>query len=179
MLLIPIVGFLPQDDARIRGTIDAIQRELMVDGLIRRYRTETCVDGLPAGEGAFLACSFWLVDCLYLQGRIEEARAMFERLLLLRNDVGLLSEEYDTRERRLVGNFPQAFSHVGLISSAMNLSTTLRVPPSNVRTARARVAHFFNLTATIDENTAKPNEKGTFQLAMEKPGRSPADLVIA
>ncbi|MEJ7808011.1 MAG: glycoside hydrolase family 15 protein [Telluria sp.] len=124
LLMIPLVGFLPHEDPRVRSTVDAIQRELMADGFVLRYRTETGADGLPPGEGAFLACSFWLVDCLHMQGRMAEAQAMFERLLSLRNDVGLLSEEYDPRAGRLVGNFPQAFSHIALISTAMNLSTT-------------------------------------------------------
>ena len=123
LLMIPLVGFLPHEDLRVRSTVDAIQRELMVDGFVLRYRTETGADGLPPGEGAFLACSFWLVDCLHMQGRATEARVMFERLLSLRNDLGLLSEEYDPRAGRLVGNFPQAFSHIALISTAMNLST--------------------------------------------------------
>jgi GH15 family glucan-1,4-alpha-glucosidase len=123
LLQLPIVGFLSGRDPRILGTIDAIQRELVVDGLVRRYPTSggDNLDGLPGGEGAFLACSFWLVDALVLSGRRDEATVLFERLLALRNDVGLLSEEYDTRHRRLVGNFPQAFSHVALINSARNL----------------------------------------------------------
>jgi GH15 family glucan-1,4-alpha-glucosidase len=124
LLLLPIVGFLPGDDPHVIGTIEAIQRELVVDGFVRRYHTDSAgnVDGLPGSEGAFLACSFWLVDALILAGRRQEAQALFERLLAVRNDVGLLAEEYDPRERRLVGNFPQAFSHVALINSARNLS---------------------------------------------------------
>jgi GH15 family glucan-1,4-alpha-glucosidase len=124
LLLLPIVGFLPGSDPRVQGTIAAIERELVIDGLVRRYPTGSGhnVDGLPGGEGAFLACSFWLVDALVLSGRRDDATALFERLLALRNDVGLLSEQYDTQRRRLVGNFPQAFSHVALINSARNLS---------------------------------------------------------
>jgi GH15 family glucan-1,4-alpha-glucosidase len=124
LLLLPIVGFLPGDDPRIAGTIDAIARELMIDGFVRRYLTREGDnrDGLPGSEGAFLACSFWLVDALVLAGRRDEATALFERLLAVRNDVGLLSEEYDARRCRLVGNFPQAFSHVALINSARNLA---------------------------------------------------------
>jgi GH15 family glucan-1,4-alpha-glucosidase len=122
LLLIPITGFLPADDPRMRGTVAAIERELMEDGLVHRYRTERSEDGLPPGEGAFLACSFWLVDNYLLQGRVEEANALFERLLGLANDVGLLAEEYDPRARRQLGNFPQAFSHVALINTAFNLS---------------------------------------------------------
>ncbi len=120
-LLFPLVGFLPPDDPRIRGTVAAIERRLMVDGLVMRYDTAATEDGLPPGEGAFLACSFWLVDVYVSQRRWQDARALFERLLRLRNDVGLLSEEYDLRLQRLVGNFPQAFTHVGLINSAFNL----------------------------------------------------------
>jgi GH15 family glucan-1,4-alpha-glucosidase len=124
LLLIPQTGFLPIDDPRITGTIAAIERELLVDGFVLRYRTEHGGDGLPPGEGAFLPCSFWLVDAYALQGRTAEAHALFERLLGLANDVGLLSEEYDTRARRLVGNFPQAFSHLALIGSALNIHGT-------------------------------------------------------
>ena len=122
LLMIPLVGFLPADDPRMKGTIEAIQRELMQDGLVMRYPTHPDVDGLPQGEGAFLACTFWLADCLWLLGRREEAKGVFQRLLALRNDVGLLSEEYDTAARRFVGNFPQAFSHVGLVNTACRLS---------------------------------------------------------
>jgi GH15 family glucan-1,4-alpha-glucosidase len=123
-LLIPIVGFLPADDPRVRGTVAAIERALLRDGVVYRYtvRSGATQDGLPPGEGAFLACSFWLVDNYVLAGRMGEARALFERLSGLCNDVGLLAEEYDPHARRQVGNFPQAFSHVGLINSAFNLS---------------------------------------------------------
>ena len=123
LLLLPLVGFLPASDPRMLGTVAAIQRELMVDGLVLRYRTYEGVDGLPPGEGVFLACSFWLADNLVLQERHAEARALFERLLGLCNDVGLLAEEYDPRDRRHLGNFPQAFSHLALINTAMNLQT--------------------------------------------------------
>ncbi len=122
LLMIPLTGFLPANDPRMLGTVAAIERELVHDGFVLRYQTSRTDDGLPPGEGAFLACSFWLADNFALQGRWKEARALFERLLALRNDVGLLSEEYDTRARRLVGNFPQAFSHVALVSTAYNLS---------------------------------------------------------
>ncbi|MBV9523263.1 MAG: glycoside hydrolase family 15 protein [Alphaproteobacteria bacterium] len=121
LLMLPLVGFLPVSDLRIEGTVAAIQRELVYDGLVLRYLTHTGVDGLEPGEGAFLACTFWLVDNLTLLGRDDEARALFERLLSLRNDVGLLAEEYDPRARRQLGNFPQAFSHIGIINSAQNL----------------------------------------------------------
>jgi GH15 family glucan-1,4-alpha-glucosidase len=122
LLMIPLVGFLPPEDPRVRGTVDAIGRELMVDGLVRRYHTTETDDGLPPGEGAFLACSFWYVDNLVMLDRHDEARELFEHLLTLRNDVGLLAEEYDTRARRQLGNFPQAFSHVALSFSAYRLS---------------------------------------------------------
>ncbi|MGH8308996.1 MAG: glycoside hydrolase family 15 protein, partial [Steroidobacteraceae bacterium] len=122
LLLIPLVGFLPASDLRVRGTLQAIERHLMADGLVLRYDTTGTDDGLPPGEGAFLACSFWYVDNLVLAGRRDEAHAMFERLLELRNDVGLLAEEYDPRARRQLGNFPQAFSHIALVDSAYNLS---------------------------------------------------------
>jgi GH15 family glucan-1,4-alpha-glucosidase len=121
LLLLPLVGFLPPEDKRIRGTVKAIGRDLMVDGLIRRYHTSETQDGLTGGEGVFLACSFWYVDNLVLQGEIREARAMFDRLLALANDVGLLAEEYDPVGHRQLGNFPQAFSHLALINSALNL----------------------------------------------------------
>ncbi|HEY0182421.1 MAG TPA: glycoside hydrolase family 15 protein, partial [Rhodopila sp.] len=123
LLLLPLVGFLPPEDPRIRGTVEAIGRDLMVDGLIRRYHTHETEDGLSGGEGVFLACSFWYVDNLVLQDRQDEAREMFERLLALANDVGLLAEEYDPVGRRQLGNFPQAFSHLALINSALNLDT--------------------------------------------------------
>lgn len=123
LLQIPLVGFLPITDPRVQGTIRAIERELVIDGLfVRRYETESGVDGLSGGEGAFLACSFWLVDNLVMQGRRKEAEAMFERLLALRNDVGLLAEEYDWVAGRQVGNFPQAFSHLALVDTAHALS---------------------------------------------------------
>jgi GH15 family glucan-1,4-alpha-glucosidase len=122
LLLIPQVGFLPPDDARVRGTIEAIERHLFVDGLVLRYSTETGVDALPPGEGTFLPCSFWLADSFVLIGRHEDGEALFERLLALSNDLGLLSEEYDTRGRRMLGNFPQALTHMALINTAHLLS---------------------------------------------------------
>lgn len=124
LLLIPEVGFLPYDDPRVIGTIEAVRDELMVDGFVHRYRADGAesVDGLPGGEGAFLACSFWMANALLAIGREREARDLFDRLLALRNDVGLLSEEYEEKEARMVGNFPQAFSHVPLVTTALNLS---------------------------------------------------------
>jgi GH15 family glucan-1,4-alpha-glucosidase len=122
LLLLPLVGFLRAKDPRMRLTIEAIERELTQDGFVKRYDTRVVRDGLPAGEGAFLACSFWLADNLVLLDRREEARRLFERLLGLRNDVGLLSEEYDPRAARLLGNFPQSFSHIALVNTAHNLT---------------------------------------------------------
>ena len=125
-LMIPLVGFLRADDPRVAGTVDAVQRELVADGFVQRYRSEEGVDGLPAGEGVFLPCSFWLADCLNMLGRTADARALFERLLGLANDVGLPAEEYDPVAERLLGNFPQAFTHVSLVNTAGNLSGTSR-----------------------------------------------------
>ncbi|WP_238335200.1 glycoside hydrolase family 15 protein [Kribbella amoyensis] len=122
VLLIPQVGFLPADDARVVGTVDAIQRELSVDGFVQRYLTDTVDDGLSSGEGSFLICSFWLADALALIGRIGEARNLYAKLVALRNDVGLLAEEYDPTNKRMLGNFPQAFSHLGLVNTAWHLN---------------------------------------------------------
>jgi GH15 family glucan-1,4-alpha-glucosidase len=122
LLLLPLVGFLPPTDPRMIGTVKAIEERLVVDGFVLRYDTGQGVDGLPSGEGAFLACSFWLADNYILQGRTAEARGLFERLLGLTNDLGLLAEEYDPRAKRQVGNFPQAFSHVALVNTAFNLT---------------------------------------------------------
>jgi GH15 family glucan-1,4-alpha-glucosidase len=133
LLLLPTVGFLPPSDPRVRGTIDAVERSLLSNGFVLRYDTHTAADGLPPGEGAFLACTFWLADAYLLTGRVAEARALFERLLALRNDVGLLSEEYDVNARRLVGNFPQAFSHIALINTAHNLARATK--PAEQRAA--------------------------------------------
>ena len=121
LLLMPQVGFLPGSDPRVKATVEAIERELMSDGLVLRYDTSRVNDGLPPGEGVFLACSFWMVSSLKAIGRIDDARALFERLLPLCNDLGLLSEEYDTKLKRLVGNFPQAFSHIALVNAAFDL----------------------------------------------------------
>lgn len=121
-LLIPLVGFLPHDDPRVVGTVTAVERELLSDGLVRRYDVRETDDGVQGEEGCFLACSFWLTDNLLLQGRRREAQALFERLLSLRNDVGLLAEQYDPYGRRLVGNFPQAFSHFTMLDTALNFA---------------------------------------------------------
>ena len=134
LLLIPEVGFLPPEDPRVLGTVAAIERELTQDGLILRYRTEENVDGLPEGEGAFLACSFWLADIYAMLGRRDDAERQFEHLLSLRNDLGLLAEEYDPRTGRLLGNFPQGFSHIALVNTAHNLIS--RLGPAEQRAAR-------------------------------------------
>jgi len=122
LLMMPLVGFLPATDERVQGTVAAIQRELTTDGFVARYSSETAVDGLPPGEGVFLPCTFWLADNLALMGRVDEGRALFERLIGLANDVGLLAEEYDPEGKRHLGNFPQAFTHVSLVNTAGNLS---------------------------------------------------------
>jgi GH15 family glucan-1,4-alpha-glucosidase len=140
LLMLPLVGFLPADDPRMRATVAAIERDLLRDGLLLRYPAQEKtreVDGLPPGEGAFLACTFWLADNYALQGRLDDARRTFERVAGLANDVGLLSEEYDTGAKRLVGNFPQAFSHVSLVNAARNLCDG-RGGPAKDRQARAR-----------------------------------------
>jgi GH15 family glucan-1,4-alpha-glucosidase len=124
LLMIPLVGFLPADDERVVATVAAIERELVEDGLVSRYRADEeniDVDGLPPGEATFLPCSFWLAQVYALQGRLGEAEKLFERLLGLRNDLGLLSEEYDVKAGRLVGNFPQAFTHLALVDAALTL----------------------------------------------------------
>jgi GH15 family glucan-1,4-alpha-glucosidase len=122
LLLIPAVGFAPPGDPRVSGTVEAIESGLMRDGVVLRYDTLSADDGLPPGEGAFLACSFWLADAYVLLERYDDARALFERLTALANDVGLLSEQYDPRAKRMLGNFPQAFSHIALVNTAFNLT---------------------------------------------------------
>ena len=126
LLMVPLVGFLPPDDDRVIRTVETIDRELSVDGFVYRYRHRQELDGLPPGEGAFLLCSFWMVQALALMGREDEAKARFEKLLALRNDVGLLSEEYDPTTKRFLGNIPQAFSHTALINSALQLGAAPR-----------------------------------------------------
>jgi GH15 family glucan-1,4-alpha-glucosidase len=141
VLLLPLVGFLAPSDPRVKSTVEAIERQLTVDGFVLRYDASAATDGLPADEGAFLACSFWLADNLVLLDRREDARRLFERLLSLRNDVGLLSEEYDPHAMRLVGNFPQAFSHINLVNTAHNLRATgpatQRMSPDHARNRTA------------------------------------------
>lgn len=141
LLLIPLVGFLPPEDSRVRATVETIEKRLMADGLVLRYDSAATQDGLPSGEGAFLACSFWLVDNFALMGQHTKARALFERLLDVRNDVGLLAEEYDPRTRRQLGNFPQVFSHVALADSAWNLTQAekpIRTRSEHARTDKAK-----------------------------------------
>lgn len=137
-LLIPAVGFLPPSDPRVMGTIEAIERGLMSNGLVLRYNTGDSNDGLPSGEGAFLACSFWLADAYILLGRKDDARKLFERLLSLRNDLGLLSEEYDPVGKRLLGNFPQAFSHIAMVNTAQSLTRSTK--PCQQRSGSASLA---------------------------------------
>ena len=136
LLMIPLVGFLPITDPRVVGTMEAIKRDLTYEGLVMRYDAvaDETIDGLPAGEGAFLLCTFWLVDNLAMAGRTDEATALFERLLSLRNDVGLLAEQWDNDGQRMLGNFPQAFSHVGMVNSAWNLAGGR---PADARWARS------------------------------------------
>jgi GH15 family glucan-1,4-alpha-glucosidase len=126
LLLMPLVGFLPIDDPRIQGTIARIERELIRDGLVLRYLTKERIDGLPQGEGAFLACSFWLCEVYAKMGRFDEANALFERLLAIGNDLYLFAEEYDPAAKRQLGNFPQAFSHLALINTAHVLARSSR-----------------------------------------------------
>jgi GH15 family glucan-1,4-alpha-glucosidase len=155
LLLIPQVGFLPPDDPRVVGTVDAIQRELVRDGFVMRYiPDEDAADGLPPGEGAFLACSFWLAEDLAMLGRVAEARELFERLLGLRTDLGLYAEEYDQANGRLIGNFPQAFTHLALISTAVALSDAeaaeAAVGPDPVGSAAVRSAAVGSASATSE-----------------------------
>jgi GH15 family glucan-1,4-alpha-glucosidase len=139
LLLIPLVGFLPASDPRVRGTVTAIEKRLMIGGeFVRRYETEDPCDGLPPGEGAFLACSFWLVENYILQDRRAEARRLFERLLSRCNDVGLLAEELDPLTGRMLGNFPQAYSHVGLINCALSLSRQMGPAEERAESADTR-----------------------------------------
>ena len=136
LLIIPLVGFLPGDDPRMIGTVAAIQRNLVRDGFVQRYAADdeaASVDGLPPGEGVFLPCTFWLADNFALQGRLDEARALFERLLGLRNELGLLAEEFDPVQRRQLGNFPQAFTHVALVNTAFNLAQASHPSPIDQR----------------------------------------------
>ncbi len=171
LLLMPVVGFLPGSDLRVKSTVEAIERELMPDGFVLRYDTSRMQDGLPPGEGVFLACSFWMVSSLKAIGRLQDAKALFERLLTLRNDLGLLSEEYDVERKRLVGNFPQAFSHIALVQCGIrprrrsectragaSTHEPLKSPPCyqvfliNVSTAKPPLGSRVALTATRGES---------------------------
>ncbi|QYM79597.1 glycoside hydrolase family 15 protein [Horticoccus luteus] len=153
VLMIPLVGFLPATDPRVQGTVEAIQKHLMRDGLVYRYHPDASgdVDGLPPGEGAFLPCSFWLVDCLCLLDRRGEARKLFCHLMSLSNEIGLLAEEYNPHLKRMVGNFPQAFSHVGLVNSAQNLSEDFR--PAEHRSAQTEEERDRQKPATAEAST--------------------------
>jgi GH15 family glucan-1,4-alpha-glucosidase len=133
LLLMPVVGFLPGSDPRVKSTVEAIERELMPGGLVLRYDTSKVEDGLPPGEGVFIGCSFWMVSSLKAIGRVDDAKALFDRLLKLPNDLGLLSEEYDLEHKRMVGNFPQAFSHIALVNAAFDLESQLHVPKRSHR----------------------------------------------
>ena len=163
-LLLPLVGFLPATDPRIRGTIEAIERELMCGGFVMRYETGRQEDGLPPGEGAFLACSFWLVSCLKEIGREKDARRLFERLLELRNDVGLLSEEYDVHEKRQVGNFPQAFSHIALVNAAFDLEG---------RDGSRKRAHGSGHAGKGAAKTSSPLDRGSRKGGRKRASRGP------
>jgi GH15 family glucan-1,4-alpha-glucosidase len=136
LLLMPVIGFLPGSDPRVKGTVEAIERELMPAGLVMRYDTAKIDDGLLPGEGVFLACSFWMVSSLKAIGRVDDAKALFDRLLALTNDLGLLSEQYDIERGRMVGNFPQAFSHIALVNAAFDLESQLQAPKRARRISR-------------------------------------------
>jgi GH15 family glucan-1,4-alpha-glucosidase len=153
VLMIPLVGFLPPTDPRVVSTVEAVEKGLLENGFVLRYRTadDGAVDGLTGREGAFLACSFWLVDCLHMIGRTKDAEKLFGRLLALRNDLGLLSEEYDPIGGRLVGNFPQAFSHVSLVNSACRLTgqDALAIGPEESSRRRRVVDHTVSLLPSL------------------------------
>jgi GH15 family glucan-1,4-alpha-glucosidase len=138
LLLMPVIGFLPGSDPRVKRTVEAIEHELMPAGLVMRYDTARVNDGLPPGEGVFLACSFWMVSSLKAIGRVDDAKALFDRLLKLPNDLGLLSEEYDLERLRMVGNFPQAFSHIALVNAAFDLESQINAPKRARRNSRRR-----------------------------------------
>jgi GH15 family glucan-1,4-alpha-glucosidase len=148
LLLIPQVGFLPWEDSRIRGTIEAVEKDLMFDGFVLRYRTESSDDGLPPGEGVFVACSFWMVSALKMVGRTDDARKLFKRVLSLCNDVGLLAEEYEPRQKRLIGNFPQALSHIALIDAAFEFN---RLSSPGEQRAQSTPAQQHSATTQINQ----------------------------
>ena len=150
LLLLPSLGFLPPDDPRIDATIRAVEEDLLVDGFVQRYKPSELVDGQTGGEGAFLACSFWLVTARIITGRIDEARDLFERLLTIRNDVGLLAEEYDPKAGRQLGNFPQAFSHVSLVNAGHRLAQALSGHEPTHEPGGAKVSGAASRTAPED-----------------------------
>ena len=165
LLLIPLVGFLPADDPRVVGTVAAIERELLRDGFVERYRADhgnVEVDGLPPGEGVFLPCSFWLAAVRAQQGRLDEAVELYERLLSLRNDLGLLSEEYDPERKRLLGNFPQAFTHLTLVETAFTLTRA-------TRRARRRAGR-----SRRDRRGGNPGDRRSRDAGLGHEGRAPA-----
>jgi GH15 family glucan-1,4-alpha-glucosidase len=146
LLLMPLVGFLPASDPRVVATVEAIERELMPDGLVMRYDTSKVDDGLPPGEGVFLACSFWMVSSLKAIGREKDARKLFDRLLKLRNDLGLLAEQYDPQRKRQVGNFPQAFSHIALVNAAFDLDDGVDIRMRHHRHSKRKRSALANQT---------------------------------
>lgn len=166
LLLLAQVGFIEATDPRYLGTVEAIERDLLVDGFVMRYDTAKSDDGLKPGEGAFLACSFWLADAYISIGRHDDARALFDRLLAIRNDLGLLAEEYDTKNRRLIGNFPQAFSHVGLINTAFNLTRAARPAEQRAKAKGADVR-----SPTVPRSPRRPGSG----LEMAEPGSQNVD----
>jgi hypothetical protein len=156
LLLIPLVGFLPANDPRVQGTLRAIENKLLINGeFVLRYEIDDCADGLPPGEGAFLACSYWLVANYCLHGRYADARRLFDRLLSRCNDVGLLAEEFDPSTGRMLGNFPQAYSHVGLIVCALNLSRETG-PLEERAESRGHMAHVAPVQPLIEDQTEFP-----------------------
>jgi GH15 family glucan-1,4-alpha-glucosidase len=159
LLLMPVVGFLPGTDRRVKATVRAIERELMPDGFVLRYNTAKVDDGLPAGEGVFLACSFWMVSSLKAVGRERDARKLFEKLLTLRNDLGLLSEEYDVVRKRLVGNFPQAFSHIALVNAAFDLDDGKKVRPRSHRSVHHKASSKSKRAAKARKESTRRSRK--------------------
>jgi hypothetical protein len=171
-LMIPMVGFLPAHDPRVRGTIEAIERELVEGGFVLRYRTADTgdVDGLSGREGAFLACSFWLADCLSMLGREHDARQLLDRLMGLRNDLGLLSEEYDPVAGRLVGNFPQAFSHVSLVNSASKIGGDEKPTSNHVIAGLARRALTYGKSRTNSRHMGSFNARSVLTRLVDDSG---------
>src|SRR6516162_1506484 len=169
-LLIPQVGFLPPDDARIHGTVEAIERRLLRGGLVLRYDTAATEDGLPPGEGAFLPSSFWLADAYVMIGRKADAQHLFERLVTLCNDVGLLAEEYDVNAARQLGNFPQAFSHIALVNTAYNVGHASK--PCEQRSGHKRIRASAKRSRRVQESAEVPSGPGRFAMHAESAQRS-------